>query len=785
MKTGLCGPCVPYLFVIDSVRMHQHERGYSFVVRKSWGSGMRTTSSLVFTLSCLLCVLVNSMGHASELTLERVCSDPDLNGPRLREIKISPDCSRVAFLRNRDGDSERFDLWVYSLAGNRTSLIVDCDSITGGAETLSDDEKARRERKRVFATGIVEYSWSVDGQALLFGLDGDIYRYDLTQPRGRAIRRLTQTPEFEADARFSPKGRYVSFIREQNIFIIDLTSGKERQLTFDGTGLIKNGVAEFIAQEEMDRYTGYWWSDDEKNIAFTQTNENLVDVMQRYEIYADTFKVVDERYPRTGTPNVIIKLGVMSVANGDLTWMDLGNNTDIYVARVDWLPDNKHVAIQRQSRDQKVLDLMFGDISTGQTRVVLTESSKTWINLHDDLTFFKKKSMFIWSSERTGYKHLYLYDLDGKLVRPLTAGNWVVRKLARVDEKNRRVYFEGFVKGPLEKHLYCTSLSTNAVGQTRQITSAEGWHDVEGGDKCEFFVDRFSNPDTPPQVSLRRMDGTVIAFLEANKLDGSHPYYPYVGSHSSPEFGTLTAVDGSLLYYSITKPVPFDPGKKYPAIVDVYGGPLFQIVMKSWGERKGLWVQYMAQHGYVVFALDNRGSGNRGKAFEDAIYRGLGNVEVEDQIEGTNFLKSLAYVDPNRIGIFGHSYGGYMALLSMMKAPRVFKAGVSASPVTDWLLYDTHYTERYLARPQENAEGYEKSSALKYIEGLDGELMIIHGMADDNVLFLNSCRLFKVLQDRGILFETMTYPGSKHSLSGKSVQTHFYKTVTKFFDEHL
>jgi dipeptidyl-peptidase-4 len=753
---------------------------------------MRATSSLVFALFCTLAFssFVIWTGYASELTIERICRDPDLSGPSLREVKISPDCSRVAFLRSRSEDSERFDLWEYSLTNNASRLLVNCDSLVQGAEALSDEEKARRERKRVSATGIVEYFWSHDGQALLFPLDGDIYYYDLRKPRDRAIRRLTETPEFETDVRFSPKGRYVSFIREQNIFIIDLVNGRERQLTFDGKGLIRNGTAEFIAQEEMGRYTGYWWSDDEAYIAFTQTDDTPVGVSQRYEIYADTFKVVDERYPRTGTRNVAVRVGVIEVATGEIVWLDLGDDTDVYIARVDWLPDSRHLAIQREQRDQKSLNLLLAEISSGQTRVLLTESSNTWINLHDDLTFLKKKPLFIWASERTGYKHLYLYNLDGKLQRPLTAGDWVVDKLVHVDEKNGTVYFEGFVKSPLEKHLYATPLSTRAgltrtIGQPKQITKADGWHDTEVSENGKFFVDQFSNPDTPPQASLRRMDGTIIAFLEANRLDESHPYYPYLASHSSPEFGTLKADDGSLLYYRLTRPVPFDPNRKYPVIVEVYGGPGVQIVRKVWGGHRGLWVEYMAQHGYVVFALDNRGSGNRGRAFEDAIYRCLGNLEVQDQVKGTQFLRTLAYVDQERIGVFGHSYGGYMALLAMMKAPDVFKAGVSGAPVTDWLLYDTHYTERYLGHPLENPEGYEKSSVFKYVDGLKGKLLIIHGMADDNVLFTNSCKLFKALQDRGVLFEMMTYPGSKHGLSGKSVQTHFYKTVTRFFDENL
>ena len=746
---------------------------------------MKKRTVIAVALSCLFWALLGPAGYPDELTIDRFCSDPSLNGPNLREIKISPEGSRVAYLKNRHEDSERYDLWVYSVAGKTSTLTVNCDSIVAGTETLSDQEKANRERKRVFATGIVDYSWSHDGKRLLFTLNGDVYYYDLTKSRYDAMTPLTQTPEFETDARFSPRDGYVSFVRTDNIFVVDLANGKEKQLTSDGQGLIKNGVAEFVAQEEMGRYTGYWWSDDDASVAYTQTDEGSVGMEERYEIYADTFRVVEERYPRAGTPNVTIRVGVVSVADGRRTWLDLGDNPDIYVARVDWLPDSRHVAIQRESRDQKVLDLMFADVTTGKTRVVLSETSNTWINLSDDLTFLKKEPLFIWSSERSGYRHLYLYDLDGTLVRQLTSGDWVVSNVGRVDEKRHKVYFAGFAKSPLEEHLFCVSLTGKSVLRPTQVTKAEGWHDVTIGENSEFFVDKFSNSGTPPQVSLCRMDGTLEGFIEENKLDDSHPYHPYAASQSLPDFGTLTASDGSPLHYKITKPSPFDPGRKYPAVVSVYGGPGFQHVTKSWAGRDGLWTQYMAQQGYVVFSLDNRGSGNRGKTFEDAIYHRMGKVEVEDQVEGVNFLKSLSYVDSNRIGIFGASYGGYMTLLSMMTAPGAFRAGVSASPVTDWALYDTHYTERYLGTPQESAEGYKQSSVLAYADALEGNLLVVHGMADDNVLFLNSVRLFKALQDRGILFDMMTYPGSKHSLSGKTVQTHYYKTLSKFFDERL
>lgn len=737
----------------------------------------------------VVCILFGTgVGAAEEgtrLTIDRIFSDPSLSGPSLRQVKFSPDGTRVTFLKSRTEDFERYDLWEYNLKEKATRMLVDSEALVPGEEELSDEEKARRERMRVFARGVVEYYWADDGKALLFPLGGDLYHYDLTAPPDRAVRRLTRTTEFETDARFSPGGRYVSFIRDQDIFAIDLDSNEERQLTFDGEGLIKNGMAEFIAQEEMGRYTGYWWSEDDKYIAYSQVDESPVEVSQRYEIYAETFKVFDQRYPYTGTANVLIKLGVLDLETGETRWLDLGEDTDIYLARVKWLPDNRHLAIQREARDQKSLDLLFADVRTGEMRLVLQETSDTWINLNNDLTFLEEESLFIWASERSGFKHLYLYDLGGKMVRRLTAGDWEIDALQRVDEARGVVYFDGFAKSPLEKHLYSQSLDTRTPEQVKQITNAEGWHGFAVAEEGDSFIAWFSNCDTPPQVSLHRMDGSRITFLEENGLDESHPYYPYLGSHVSSEFGSIEAEDGSQLYYELMKPVPFDPKKKYPVIVYVYGGPAGQTVRKSWGYSRGLWFQFMAQKGYLIFSLDNRGTPNRGKAFGGHIYHLQGDVEVRDQIAGVELLKTLPYVDGERIGIIGHSNGGYMTLMCMMKAPEVYRAGVAIAPVTDWTLYDTHYTERYLGHPEESPEAYEKSSVFPYVDGLEGSLLIIHGMADDNVLFTNSTKLFKVLQDEDIAFEMMNYPGSKHGLRGKKTQTHYYKTITRFFDRNL
>lgn len=717
--------------------------------------------------------------QAKPLSLERIFDDPSLSGKSPVQLKFSPDGSRVTYLQGKTDDYNRYDLWEYNLEDNTNRVLVDSAELFSGPENLSDEEKARRERQRIFGKGILEYTWSTDGKALLFPLNGDLYYYDLASAKSK---KLTNTDAFETDARFSPKGNYVSFIREQNLYALALNSGKEIQLSQDGGGVIKNGMAEFVAQEEMSRMTGYWWSGDETKIAYTRVDESPVKEAIRNEIYADEVKLFNQRYPFTGTDNVKIQLGVVKLNDQHVDWVDLGKDEDIYIARAKWLKDSKTLSYQWQNRSQQTLELRFYDSESKKQKVALTENSDTWINLHFDLVFLKDKKHFVWASERDGFKHLYLYRTNGQLVRQITSGDWAVDSLKGIDEKKGIVYFAGRKDTPLESHLYSAPLFKK--GDSKRITEEGQYHNVVLAKDNKTFIDTSSSVNKPKSAALRKVNGEFITWLEENKLDNSHPLTPYLSNLATPEYGTLKADDGQIMHYRLFKPTKMSAGKKHPVIVNVYGGPHAQRVTNSW-RSKNLYFQYMAQQGYVIFQLDNRGSYNRGKKFEDAIYKNLGDVEVSDQIKGVEFLRTLDYVDAKRIGIYGHSYGGYMALMTMFKAGDYFTAGVSGAPVTDWALYDTHYTERYLGHPDTNAKGYEASAVFPYTDGLKGPLMIYHGMADDNVLFTHATKLFKQLQDSEKQFEMMTYPGSKHSLRGKQVQTHLHQTITNFFNRHF
>jgi len=711
--------------------------------------------------------------QADELTVERIYSSPALEGESIRGLKISPDGTRVTFLKGKETDYERLDLWEYNLQDDTSRILFDSDDLHKGDENLSDEEKARRERLRLSGSGIVDYEWSKDGSALAFPLAGDIYYWKVQSPK--AIK-VVSTPEFETDIKFSPKGNYLSYIREQNLYIFDLKKGTEIAITTDGGGVIKYGMAEFVAQEEMDRMTGYWWSEDESKIAFTKVDESPVEEVTRSEIYAEEIKLIKQRYPFAGSPNVKIQLAITSLDDGETKWVDLGTEQDFYLPRVKWTEDSDVLSYQWQSRDQKTLQLRTVTWPSMEQKTLVTEESQTWLNLHDALRFLKDREHFVWASERDGFKHLYLYNLNGDLVTQLTQGAWVVDELHHVNEKTKTVYFSGRKDTPIERHLYSVPLSG---GESTMLSSRSGHHSITFSTKGDSYVDLFSAATVPPQVSLHDPSGKRVTWLLQNKVDESHPLYPYLSDWITPEFGSFKTSDQTELYYRLFKPKNFDPKKSYPVIVYLYGGPGVQRVINSWDK---LFCQYMAQQGYVVFTLDNRGSHFRGKAFEEPIYHAMGEIEVQDQVEGVKFLRQFDWVDPERVGVHGSSYGGYMTLMTMFKAPEYFKAGAAGAPVTDWTLYDTHYTERYMGQPQEQKKAYEKSSVFPYATALEGPLFIYHGMADDNVLFKNSTKLYKLLQDNNIAFMMMDYPGKKHRFSGKTTSMHLLNTIQQFFD---
>ncbi|MGJ8632187.1 MAG: DPP IV N-terminal domain-containing protein [Glaciecola sp.] len=733
--------------------------------------------TLSFTSHCVSADDTQPLAPIAPLDIERIFSAPALQGTAPSMVKLSPDGKRVTFIRAKATDNSRFDLWEYNIKDKQLRLLFDADDLHQGDENLSDEEKARRERMRVSGSGILSYSWSADGKALLFPLAGDVFYYLIGAKKAQ---QLLNTPEFETDIKLSPKGNYISFIRNQNIFIKHIATGKEQALTTQGGGTIKYGMAEFVAQEEMGQLTGYWWAPDESHIAFTRVDETPVDVITRSEIYAERITTIEQKYPKAGTPNVLLELYVQNIQTQQRQAINLGTEQDIYLPRVQWSNTSALLTYQVQSRNQQTLQLFGYDVATQLSTTLLTEHSNTWLNLHDDLHFLRQQDAFIWASERDGFKHLYLYRTNGELLRQLTSGDWVVTSIAAIDENTGSIYINGRKDTPLESHVYAVDMQTSSV---QRITELGKHHDVKFAKDASIYVDVFSDINTPAQTGLYFANGQFITWLDENKVSANHPLAPYASEWIAPEFGTIAAPDNTQLHYRLYKPANISG--KHPVIVYHYGGPRAQVVTNKWGGNRGLMFQYWAQQGYVVFSIDNRGSYYRGKAFEDPIYKAMGSIEIEDQKLGVDYLRTLDFVDPAKIGVYGHSYGGYMSLMAMFKAPDYFAVGVSGAPVTEWRLYDTHYTERYMGNPNTDKAAYDAASVFPYANNLQGELLIYHGMADDNVLFTHATKLYKHLQDNAKLFHVMDYPGKKHSIRGKNTQIHMFKKITHHFDTYL
>ncbi|MXP14351.1 prolyl oligopeptidase family serine peptidase [Altererythrobacter confluentis] len=749
---------------------------------------MRLTSSLVLAATAFGSVLgfptlaaaqqqeqpvIQDQSDAA-LTFERVFASPSLDGSSPREAKLSPDGRFLTLLRNRAEDRDRYDLWGFDRDTGEWRMLVDSQQIGSGRE-LSEDEKMQRERSRVSnIKGIITYQWSSDGKAILVPLDGDLYLAGLDG----TITRLTNTEEGELNPRLSQTGAHISFVRNRQLWVGPVDGSNAVPVTPAEEDTVRWGEAEFVAQEEMGRMTGFWWSADDKRIAVERFDEKSVGIVTRAAIGATGTKVYDQRYPVAGSANVDVSLYVMDPDGKNRVAVDLGADKDIYLARVDWSPDGSALYVQRQNRAQTVLDMLKVDPATGKSTVLFTETPALpdyWVNLTDNYKFLKDGSL-VWWSERDGFGHLY-HLANGKWTQ-LTAGDWVVTKLLGVDEESGRISFAGTRDGVLAQQIYAINLaSPNDITRLSDTAFANSASmDTKGR---TLLISR-SAANQPPQSYIADAQGQRLEWIEENRLDQGHPYAPYLASHTMPEFGTIAAEDGTPLHWKMIRP-KMEKGKTYPVFFNHYGGPHAQVVNKAWG---GSLQQAVVDKGYIWFEIDNRGSANRGAAFEQPISRAMGSVEVADQKAGAKFLQTLGYVDPAKIALYGWSYGGYMTLKQLQADPGLYAAGISGAPVTRWELYDTHYTERYMGNPQDVKSAYDASNAIDQSARMTDPLLLVHGMADDNVVFENSSELIARLQGANQSFEMMLYPGFTHRVSGAKISPHLWNTIFSFLEKH-
>jgi dipeptidyl-peptidase 4 len=671
-------------------------------------------------------------------------------------------------------DGKRFvytvghQVWLYDVPSRTARELFSMTALERAATPPATPAAFDWENRRVSESRV---QWFPSGAELLIAAGGDLFRWRIATG---GVVQLTATAEAERDPKLSPDGRLVSLRRGHELYVLSLDSGRTTRLTHDASDTVWNGQLDWVYPEELELGTAHWWSPDSTSIAYLQFDVAREPLYPHADLLGLGAIAEPQRYPKPGEPNAEVRVGVVAARGGATRWMNLGDARDSLTARVAWLPDSASLAVTRLNRVQNRLDLMLADAASGEVRRLLAETDTTWINLQDHLKFLANRREFLWSSERSGYRHLYLYTMDGHLEHQLTRGAWEVTAVAGVDEAARRVYYLSTEETPLEQHLYVVGLDG---GERRRLSAPSMTHAVAMSPTCEYYLDTSSSLIAPPRKVLRRGDGSEwTVFREADRKPlEEHKILP-------TEIVPVRAEDGATLYGRLIRPADFRPDRKYPVVVVVYGGPAPAAVQNAW---RGIgWEQVMAHRGFVIWQLDNRGSLGRGHAWESALYRRLGARELEDQKRGVAHLVSMGFVDAARVGIYGWSYGGFMTLYALLNAPEVFKAGVAGAPVTDWRCYDSIYTERYLGLPADNPEGYRLSSPVNFAEKLAGRLLLVHNIEDDNVLFQHTLRMADALERAGKPFQSVIYPQKSHGVSG-AARGHLNQAITEFFEKNL
>lgn len=633
------------------------------------------------------------------------------------------------------------------------------------------------------------YTLSADERKLLITTDEEpIYRrssraaFYVYNPANGQLKPLSNKGK-QQYATFSPDGKRVAFVRDNNLFVSDLASTKETQLTTDGKrNAIINGAADWVYEEEFSMARAFEWSPDSRRVAWIRFDESRVPEynMQTWgKLYPTDYRY---KYPKAGETNSTVSVWIADLQSGKKVMAQTGTDTDIYLPRIGWTANPNLLSIRKLNRLQNRMDLIHVVGATGQAITVLTETSPTYVDLDftDDLTYLTDGKGFIWTSERDRFKHVYLYDMAGKLIRQITRGTFEVSNLLGVDEKTQTAYYLSTEDSPLERQLY--SVNLNGSGK-RKLTDKPGTYTVNFSPDFQYFLTYHSAATQPQTIALRQSsDNRELRVLETNDALKKQ----LAGYAIAPkQFVTVPIPTGEKLNGWLIKPLDFDSTKRYPVLMFVYGGPGSQQVLNSWDSRDFFWYQTLVQKGYIIACVDNRGTGARGNAFRTSTYAQLGKLETQDQIEAGKYLKTLPWVDPTRVGIWGWSYGGYMSALCMTLGADVFKAGISVAPVTNWRYYDSIYTERYLKRPQDNAGGYDDNSPVTHANKLKGNYLLIHGTGDDNVHFQNSVEFEDALIKAGKQFRSFYYPNRNHGIYGGNTRLHLYRMMTDFVVETL
>jgi dipeptidyl-peptidase-4 len=680
-----------------------------------------------------------------------------------------------------DGEHYLKGRWV-----NGVTTLFKVDARTGDAVPFFDAAKMEAALSKLPAISAEDarglahqgsYTLNPAQTAVLLNFHLDLIYYELNSDTAA---RLTTDPEEETEEDFSPDGRQVSFVRKNDLYVIDLSTRKERRLTKTGGEKSLNGVLDWVYEEEVygrGNRRGYWWSPDSSRIAYLSIDESpvrlfpIVDHIPRAQVLEDT------PYPLPGDPNPLARLGVVAASGGDTRWVETTDYEprDLLLVRVSWTPDSSRVVYQAQNREQTFLDLNAADASTGRSARLFRETTKAWVDPEDDNPHWLKDGSFLWRSERDGWLHLYHYAADGKLIKRVTEGRWEVRNLDSVDEQAGVVYFRGTEHSPIAEQLYRIGLDGSGL---KRLSETEGTHSATFSPNSRYFVDRWSDINTPPQVRLYNSDGSLVRAIEENKVTVLGEY-----KLGKAELMRVKTRDGFEMEAMMIRPPDFDPSKKYPVVEFTYSGPHAPQVKNSWGGATYMWHQLLAQKGYIVWYCDNRTASGKGAESEWPVYKNFGPLELRDLEDGVAYLKTLPYVDGSRIGLWGWSFGGFMTSYALTHS-KTWKVGIAGGTVSDWANYDSIYTERYMLTPEHNPEGY-KESPLTGAANLSGKLMLIHGAIDDNVHVANTVQFIYALQKAGKQFDLMLYPKSRHGVSDPLLVTHMRRMMTDFIVANL
>jgi dipeptidyl-peptidase-4 len=707
--------------------------------------------------------------EASAIGFERIAKFPEPGWQTPRSVTYSPDGKLVTYLQS-ESQSEEMALFAFDLAKKESRVIVRASDLVKQQKALSREEELRRERRRTRIAGVTEYRWAKKAKVMLIPYLGELFLRDEVG----AITQLTGSHDAVIDPKLSDDGTKVAYVKKGELALLDVSTKHETALTHGAPEGVTRGLSDFIAQEEFDEESGFWWSPGGDRLAYLEVDERDVATFPVMGYREKKPDLMQQRYPHAGAKNPSVRAGILDLKTQKTVWLALPEG-DRYLGRFQWSPDGKALWFQALSRDQKRLGVMRADPATGKVAEVWSATSPTWIEF-SKIRLLEKAPRAVATAVIDGHHHLEVRDTEtGAVVASLTKGDWDVEKIAAIDEDRGRVYFTADKVARLERRLHAVPL---AGGEIVTLTGERGVHAIAMHRDGRTYVDEHSASDRPPRAVVRDVDGGELGALPIPDAPEIHEL-----GLRTPEILEVKSPGGPTLYGALLEPRHMKPGVRYPVVVMVYGGPGVQSVLDMWMPRL-LW-QHLADRGFVVFQLDNRGSAGRGPAFQAPIYKQLGKAELEDQLAGLDALAKLPFVDPSRIGIYGHSYGGFMATLALLAAPDRFKVGIAGAPVTDWRLYDTGYTERYMSTPEDNPAGYEAADLARLAPSLKGKLLLLHALMDENVHFDHTAHLVDALVAAGKRFDFFVFPGERHGYRNPAARRYAMHRVVDYLVENL